>query len=402
MADGMGQWRAIGDGDLARHVYVVGATGTGKSTLLASMIRQDVAAGRGIMLIDPHGDLFAEIRDHLPHEIMRRALLADAGDLINPFALNLLAIEDDHTGMQRNFVCNQLIHMFKRLLYADCPEAFGPMFEAYFRNALMLLMDAEGPQANLADFERIFGDRTWRQRLLTKCGDPAVLRFWTEIAGHAGGEAKLENIAPYICSKLTQLTGNPVLRPILAAASPGLDLPGALAEGRVVLCNLAKGRIGGPDAALLGGILTIRLFAAAMARSSLPPGERTSFRLYLDEFQTYASDTLGQMLAECRKFGLELVLANQSIGQVDGRGADIGHAILANVGSLLAFRVGPMDARLLADWFAPDVSGRALARQPDRTFTARILHDGVPCAPMQLRTVDADMTGHVGPLPAKR
>ena len=168
-----------------------------------------------------------------------------------------------------------------------------------------------------------------------------------------------------------------------------MDLSRALSEHRTVLCNLAKGVVGGPDAALIGGLVTIRLFAAAMARSNLPKDMRTPVRVYMDEFQTYATGVLGQMLAECRKFGLELVLANQSLAQIDGRGADIAHAVLANAGSILAFRVGPHDASRLADWMAPDVDKATLQRLPDRHLVARIMHNGAPCVSTRLTTETA-------------
>jgi hypothetical protein len=378
--DAAGRPVAIGRGDCARHTYVIGATGTGKSTLIAAMIAQDIAAGRAVILVDPHGDLYAQVRDALPPKVAARASLADAGDFADPFGLNLLEIAFEPAAVQRNFVANQLIGVFKSVLYRGVPEAFGPMFEAYFRNALLLLMESEGENASLADFDRVFGEATWRRELLGRCGDAQVVRFWTDIATKAGGEASLENIAPYICSKLTQFTGNPLLRPIIAARRTTLDIAGAMARGESCLVNLAKGLIGEYDALLLGGLVTIRIFCAAMARAALPPAKRRPVRLYLDEFATYATGVLAQMLAECRKFGLELVLANQSLAQVDGRGgsADVAHAILANAGSILAFRTGPEDARRLADWFHPEIAPETLSRLPDRTLVARLLEDGRP------------------------
>ena len=377
---------AIELGDLSRHVYVIGATGTGKSSLLARMIAQDMAANRPVLLIDPHGDLFADVCQMMPARIANRAMIADVANITDPFTLNLLAVDGEPVSVQRNFIANQMIAVFKDVLYQGVPEAFGPMFEAYWRNALLLLMDAQGVKASLIDVDRVFGEPSFRSDLLERCQDEAVKRFWRTIALKAGGEASLENIAPYIVSKLTQFTGNAVLRPIIAAPQSSLDIPRALAEGRSVLCNLAKGIVGGPDSALIGGLITIRLFAAAMARAGLPREQRTPLRVYMDEFQTYATGVLGQMLAECRKFGVELVLANQSISQVEGRGADIGHAIVANVGSILSFRVGPGDANRLAEWFGPEISPTTLQRLPDRHLISRLMRNGVPCRPTQLTT----------------
>jgi hypothetical protein len=391
-ADATGRPVAIALADLSRHTYVIGATGSGKSSLLAGLIAQDMAAGRPFVLIDPHGDLFADVCAAMPPAVAARAMIADAANIGSPFTLNLLEIEGSHAPVERNFVANQLVSLFKDVLYSGVPEAFGPMFEVYFRNALFLLMDAEGPTASLADFDRVFSDTAYRRSLMGRCADEAVRRFWSTTAPQAGGEASLPNMAPYIVSKLNQFTGNPLIRNIICAPHSSLDLPGALAQGRSVLCSLAKGVVGGPDAALLGGLITVRLFAAAMARARLPRGERHPVRVYLDEFQTFATGALGQMLAECRKFGLELVLANQSLAQVDGRGADIAHAVLANVGSILAFRVGPQDARRLAEWFGAGVEPETLQRLPDRRLVARLLRDGAPCPPVFVAT-DAAAAG---------
>ncbi|MCB1329100.1 MAG: type IV secretion system DNA-binding domain-containing protein [Maritimibacter sp.] len=371
--------------DCALHSYVIGATGVGKSTLIANMVRQDIEAGHAVVVIDPHGDLFREIRDALPTRARRDAVLADVGDFARPFGLNILEVRGEPVAVHRNFVANQLIGVFKSVLYRDVPEAFGPMFEAYFRNALFLLMDAGGPEATLADFDRLFGEALYRRELLERCNDQGVVRFWRQIAIKAGGDASLETIAPYICSKLTQITGNALLRPIVTAKRTTLDFDAVMSQGRPCLVNLAKGSVGSTDASLLGGLIVIQLFVRAMARASVPPSQRHPVRVYLDEFPTYAGEVLNQMLAECRKFGIELVLANQGLGQIDGTSHGSAHAILSNVANVLAFRTGPDDARRLADWFGPEVDPLALTRLPDHTFIARLIAGGVPMTPVRVQ-----------------
>lgn len=372
--------------DCGLHTYVIGATGVGKSTLIGNMVHQDIAAGRSVIVIDPHGDLFSEIRDSLSSSERRRAVLADGGDFANPFGLNLLEIRHEPIAVHRNFVANQLIGVFKSVLYRDVPEAFGPMFEAYFRNALLLLMDAGGAEATLADFDRVFGEPAYRRELLERCSDASTVRFWRHIAANAGGDVSLENIAPYICSKLTQLTGNALLRPIVTARKTTLDFETVMQNGCVCLVNLAKGLVGEADSALLGGLIVIRLFSVAMARAALPPSRRAPVRVYLDEFPTYAGQVLSQMLAECRKFGIELVLANQGLGQIDDARSGSAHAILANVANVLAFRTGPDDARRLAEWFGPEIDPLSLTRLPDHTLVARLIADGTPRSPTRVRT----------------
>lgn len=378
----------VGRADCARHVYLIGAPGVGKSTLLARMIAQDIKAGNGVILVDPHGDLYAQVRDETPGLTAARTILADAGNFANPFGLNLLQVTSEPAAVHRNFIANQLISVFQTVLYRGVSEAHGPMFQAYFRAALLLLMEAEGETATLADFDRVFGEASYRRSLLDRCQDPQVVRFWRNIAVKAGGEAALENVAPYICSKLSQLTGNALLAPIITARQTTVDFAGAMARGEIVLVNLAKGLVGDHESSLLGALITIRIFSAAMARAALPPDQRRPVRVYLDEFATYGTGVLAQMLAECRKFGLELVLAGQSLDQVDGRGdrPDVAHSILANVGTILAFRTGPADARRLADWFGQSISPETLLRLPDQCLVARLLENGVPRSPTRIWT----------------
>ena len=376
---------AVPADDLRQHAYVVGQTGTGKSTLLKRLALADAEAGVPLVVIDPHGDLHAEMAEALPAEVRKRAIIADVGDFESPFALNILEVSGPHAAIQRNFIANQLIGLFKTV-YGANPEAFGPIFEQFFRSALFLLMDAGGPETSLLDLERVFGDSAFRRELLETCSDPQVVSFWKNIAHKAGGDASLQNIAPYITSKLAQIAGNPLVRPIVCTPRTTLDLPGALAEGRTVLVNLAKGLVGGKDAAILGGIVTIRLFAAAMARARMPVAQRPLTRVILDEFHSFgAHGVLSEAMAELRKYGISLVLANQSVAQIDGRGSDVAHAILGNSGNLFTFRVGPKDATTLAQWLGPDVAPQTLMRLPNHSCIARTLRDGTPLPPGLLR-----------------
>ncbi len=383
--DEIGRAVGVSADDLRQHAYVVGQTGTGKSSLLKRLALADAAAGVPTVVIDPHGDLHAELVAALPAHVRKRAIIADVGDFEAPFTLNILEVKGPHTAIQRNFIANQLIDLFKTV-YGANPEAFGPMFENFFRSALFLLMDAGGPEASLLDLERVFGDTAYRRELLETCSDPQVVSFWKYIAHKAGGDASLQNIAPYITSKLAQIAGNPLVRPIVCTPHTTLDLPGALAEGRTVLVSLAKGLVGGKDAAILGGIVTIRLFAAAMARARMPAAERPLTRVILDEFHTFGAHTvLSEAMAELRKYGISLVLANQSVAQIDGRGSDVAHAILGNSGNLFNFRVGPKDAATLAQWLGPEVAPQTLMRLPNHSCIARILRDGSPLPPGLIR-----------------
>ena len=380
---------SIEPADLGRHLYIIGATGVGKSSLMAGMIRQDIDNGLPTIVVDPHGDLFNEIHSGLSEDQRQRACIADVSAITDGFGLDLLDMSGTRPDIRLNFVCNQLIAVFRKVLYRDQPEGFGPMFEAYFRNALMLLVLGNPIPCSLSEFDRVFGDPKYRADLLANCKDEMVVRFWRQTAVRAGGEAALENIAPYIISKLTQFTGNPLIRPIIDGSRPTVNFGQVCEKKGILLINLAKGVVGETDSALVGALFTIELFATALARTSINRDQRSRVRLYLDEFQSYASDVLAQMLAECRKFGLELVLANQSLTQISGARSkpDVADAILANVGTVLAFRTGPRDARQLEEWFAPNVKAHELMTLADHVCVARMAQGGKPINPFSFEAL---------------
>lgn len=380
---------SIPDADLARHTVVVGSTGVGKSSLLRQMISQATETGSSAVVIEPHGDLIEDVVASLAPETRSKVVLADVSGSQGRFGLSLLRGGADR-GLHANFVCNQLINVFRKVLYRSQPEGFGPMFEAYFRNALMLLMLSDGYEPKLTDFDRVFHDGRFRQDLLGKCSEEAVVRFWRGIALKASGEAALEAISPYVVSKFTQFTGNPLIRPIIADEIQPINFGSILDNGQILLVNLSKGTAGESDAALIGALTTIQLFAALLARSTKSSKDRKQVYVFMDEFQTYTTETLAQMLGESRKFGSRMVLATQSLASLDRGWERTGaaSAILANVGNLMAFRSGPEDARLLADWFEPEIDPKRLTRLPDRVFAGRLLDRGCPRAPALYRTKD--------------
>jgi len=392
--------------DLARHALVLGATGTGKSTLLKQMIRQDIADGIATIVIDPHGDLFDDALATMPTAALSQAVIADASGRHGPFGIDVLNAQSSDKAQNAGFVANQLITIFTRVLYTETKEACGPMFESYFRNAVLLLMLSdpprstdtivlEGPQGSpsLLDFQRLFHDASFRRRCLETCTDRQVVEFWRGIATRAGGEGALENIAPYIVSKLTQFTGNALIRPIISGETPPIDFTASLDAGKCMLFNLSKGSAGEKDASLIGALVTVQLLATLLSRCARPRSERPPVRIYMDEFQTYATSTTAQLLAEGRKAGAELVLASQDLTSFGGSGhkPDVAGAILSNVANLMCFRTGPRDARLLSDWYAPHITNATLMGLPDRIFAARTLDAGVPQIPALVRTIEEDL-----------
>jgi hypothetical protein len=381
-----GQRAMLTPEDRARHLFIVGATGTGKSSLMLNLLRQDFESGEGVILLDPHGDLADDAVALVPTPRLGDLIFADAADPDGVFRVNILAGQGGEPAVERNYVANSLIRLFTRVLYAGVPEAFGPVFESYFRNALMLLMEAGGEAPNLLDFDSIFLDDRAREQMLERCTDAKVIQFWTELVpAVTHDEISLRNMAPYITSKLAQFTGNPVLRRLLCHPGGGIDLRRAMDDGRIVILKMPKGLLGQTDTELLGALMATRIAQLGMGRAALPRHARRPVRVYIDEFQTCAGEGLADLLAEARKFGISLVLANQSLTQVDGRGRrpGTGDAALANAANLIAFRVGAPDAAKLGPWFAPEVPWAELCRLPDFHAMARTLDRGRP-APARL------------------
>jgi hypothetical protein len=369
-----------------RHVYCVGGTGSGKSTLLYSLIRQDLEAGEGVALIDPHGDLYQQVLSVVPVKRWRDVVLVDTASPKRLPGLNLLDIEPGPLApLRRNFVVSELFGIFSELY--DMKQCGGPMFEQYFRGALDLLLHSGGSWT-LAEFPLVFQDTDFRNFLKQTCTDRGAVRFWNKMAERAGGESSLNNIAPYITSKLTGLLRSAVLRPIVGQVQTSIDFSRLLSRRGILLVNLSKGLLGELDTRLLGMLLIARLRSAALDRAQLPPERRKPFHLYVDEFQNFATESTGTMLAEARKFGLCLTLANQTLGQLADHSTRRGllSAVLGNVGTMVLFRTGVYDSEHLAPYVAPALDAPSLQRLPNFHAVARLLTPEGPLEPVVLAT----------------
>lgn len=378
----------ITEADRALHQFIIGATGTGKSTLLLNQIAADMAASEGMLVLDPHGDLWEASRGLVPPARKKDLVLAHLGDPAHRMTMNVLAGLGGDPAVERSATINGLLRLMKNTLWPGVPEAFGPMFELYFRNALLLLMEAQGDAATILDFERVFIDEDFREELLDRCRTQSVRDFWGKTALHATGDHSLPNLVPYIVCKLAPFTANKLLAPMLGSPTSSLDLKSAIADGKIVLVNLAKGLIGEGSARLIGGLVTMRLVATAQTQMMLPYERRRPFVAYLDEFQTYADEHISEAIEETRKYRLRLVLACQSLSQIDGRNrrADVGASILANVANLVSFRLGVGDAQTLAPWFQPMVKPEDLMYLPNHTAVGRLLVGGQAIRPVEFRT----------------
>lgn len=391
---------SIGRSDLARHMAIIGATGVGKSVLLRQMILQDIADGITPILIDPHGDLFEDVLKALSEDARATAVLADVSGRYGRFGMDLLDPGDRSPKQHGDFLADQLSVLFQNVLYTDSKEAFGPIWANYHKHCVALLANSdpyrEESQANpsapprkptLMDFQRVFSDPAFRRRCLATCDDPQVVEFWRGIAMKAGRDASLETLAPYIVSKFGDVTSG-ACGEILSGAHPTISIQDCLDNGRPLLVNLAKGKAGEKGVRLIGALFTTQLVATLLARCDRPRNQRPRVRIYMDEWQVFATSSLAQLLSESRKAAAEVVLATQDLTSFGGSGyhPEIANAILSNVGNLLCFRTGVRDAHLLSEWFAPEVPASQLMSLPDRVFAAHVLDGGAPLPSQLIKT----------------
>jgi hypothetical protein len=371
----------ITDEDRLRHFYIIGQTGTGKTTLMKNMIVQDILRGDGVCMIDPHGTDIDDVLGAVPPEREQDVIYFDPSRSDRVVGLNML--EYDYTKPeQKTFVVNELFSIFQKL-YGANPESMGPMFEQYFRNATMLVMEDPSTGNTLMDIARVMSDARYRRDKLNKATNPVVVQFWREIATKAGGEASLENIVPYIVSKFDVFTANDYMRPIIGQQQSAFNFRDVMDNKKILLVNLAKGRIGEINANLIGMIFVGKILMAALSRVDDATRGFPPFYLHMDEFQNVSTNSISAILSEARKYRLGLTIAHQFIAQLD---QDIKDAVFGNVGSLAAFRVGPEDAQFLEQQYSPTFGAADLMNIPNRNAYLKVLANGSPTPPFSLAT----------------
>ena len=378
--------------DRRRHLYCIGQTGVGKSVFLQEMAKQDVREGRGICFIDPHGDAVQDILAAVPRERAEDVVYFDPSDTERPFGLNMLEFSRPE---EKTFVVNEMINIFGKLY--DLKQTGGPMFEQYMRNAMLLIMEDPSTGSTLMEISKVLADPDFRRMKLDRCKNPVVYDFWVKEAEKAGGEASLANMVPYITSKLTPFVANDMMRPIIAQQKSTLDFRKLMDEQAIILLNLSKGKLGEMNSHLLGMVVVGKILMAALSRADIPEADRKDFSLYIDEFQNVTTDSIAQILSEARKYGLNLIIAHQFIGQLSD---DISKAVFGNVGSMVSFRVGPEDAEFLEKQFAPIFSARDLVNVDNYHAFARLLINNQSTKPFNLSVYpptsgDEELAGHL-------
>lgn len=361
--------------DRMSHLYVIGKTGTGKSTLLENLIVRDMRARRGLALLDPHGELHERVRGILPDDRKDDLIDFNVPDPTNKLGFNPL---QHVAASKRGLAAAGLLDAFKKLW----TDSWGPRLEHILRNAIFALL--EQPQATLLDILRLFDDSKFRTKALNHVTNSQVRRFWLDEYAKYPARLKAEAVAP-IQNKVGAFLTDPVLQRILTVQESSFRLRDVMDSGKILLVNLAKGKIGEDTAALLGALLVSRINLAALSRADIPEEERRPFFCYLDEFQTFTSLTFVSMLSELRKYRVGMTLAHQYLGQLD---LPVRDAILGNAGTLIVFRVGAQDGEVFAKEFYPYFSQTDFSNLPNHHIYLKLMINGAVSQPFSAETLE--------------
>jgi len=335
---------SIGIEDRRRHIYIIGKTGVGKSVLLHDMAIQDIKAGHGVCVIDPHGDLIDDIVKYIPPERAEDVIYFDPSDIERPMGLNLLEAKTED---QKHFITTSIINLMYKLYDPQRTGIIGPRFEHAVRNGMLTVMSEKG--STFVEIVRVLTDPKYVQELLPKVQDPIIRRYWTDQIAQTSDFHKSE-VLDYIVSKFGRFVTNKTMRNIIGQSDSAFDFRRVMDEGKILLINLSKGKLGEENSSFLGLVLIPKILIAAMSRQEIPEEKRRDFFLYVDEFQNFATPDFATILSEARKYHLNLTVANQFIGQMDD---EVKNAIFGNVGTLISFRVGVTDASYMQREYQP-------------------------------------------------
>ncbi len=365
-----GQRRRFGikKDDRRRHMYIIGKTGMGKTTMLEHMVYSDIVNGNGIALVDPHGDFAEKMLDYVPSERVNDVIYFNPADIDWPIAFNVMEKVDPKN---RHLVASGLIGVFKKI-WAD---SWGPRLEYVLRNAILALL--EYPGSTLLGVPRMLVDKMYRQKVVKKITDPVVRSFWVDEFSRYPDKFQAEAIAP-IQNKIGQFLSSSLVRNIVSQTKSSIDLREVMDKKKILIINLAKGRIGEDYSALLGAMMITKIQLAAMARVDIPENERQDFYLYVDEFQNFATESFANILSEARKYRLNLIIAHQYIGQlITDQNTVVRDAVFGNVGTIIAFRVGATDAEYLEKEFEPIFMTNDLVNLAKYNVYLKLMIDGM-------------------------
>jgi hypothetical protein len=360
--------------DRRKHVYTIGKTGAGKSTLIANMAIDDIRKGRGIGIIDPHGDLSEIILDYIPKRRMNDVVYLEPFDTERPFSLNVLEI---HNKQHKDLVSSGIVSIFHKIY----GESWGPRLEYILRNVILTLLDVE--HGTLLDALRILSDDSYRAKVVSKLSDPVLKNFWEAEFAKMPDKLKSEAVSP-IQNKVGQFVSSKMIRNIIGNPTSSINLQEIMDEGKILILNLSQGKLGEDNAALLGAMIITQIQLAAMNRAFIKEEDRKDFFLYVDEFQNFATNSFIKILSEARKYRLSLTLANQYSDQLE---LEIQRSIFGNAGTIISFVVGAHDAFMLTKEYAEIYSENDLVSLGKFEVVTKLSIDGMTSGPFPATTL---------------
>ncbi len=364
--------------DRRQHFYIIGKSGTGKTSLLANLALQDIMNGKGLAIVDPHGDFVEEVVEKIPEERAKDVIYFNPVDTEYPIGFNVLEVSDIK---YKHLIASDLMGIFTKIW----ANVWSARMEYILNNCVLALIDTPG--TTLLGIPRILVDKEYRQAIVANIKDPVVRSFWLHEYEAWRDQFRNEAIVP-IQNKVGQFLSTPLIRNIVGQPKSSMNIHDVMNEGKILLVNVSKGRLGEDNSQLLGAMLITKIQLAAMERVRIPEEERQDFYLYVDEFQNFATDSFASILSEARKYRLNLIIANQYIGQlVTDVSTKVRDAIFGNVGTTVMFRVGAADAEFLEKEFEPEFTIQDMVNLPNHNIYLKLMVHGVASRPFSAKTL---------------
>ncbi len=368
----------IRKGDRRQHFYVIGKTGTGKTSLLKTLALQDIQNNEGVAIVDPHGEFVEDILEQIPKERINDVVYFNPADSDYPVGFNILEVADPK---YKHLVNSDLMSVFTKIW----ANVWSARMEYILNNCILALLDT--PESTLLGIPRILVDKDYRQKIINNIKDPVVKSFWVNEYEQWREQFRNEAIAP-IQNKVGQFLNTSLIRNIVGQRKSTLKIPEIMNNKKILLVNVAKGRVGEDNSALLGAMLVTKIQLAAMERVRIPSEERQDFYLYVDEFQNFVTESFASILSEARKYKLNIIIAHQYISQLETEtSTKVRDSVFGNVGTLVSFRVGAKDAEFLEKEFFPEFTAQDLVNLPNFNVYLKLMIDGLTSRPFSAKTI---------------